>query len=217
MSWWWLAGAIGAVAAVLAVRRAASGYPAPPRPYRRLFRGEAAFLAAAAEATFPPGGPIPYSGRQADLPGYLDRLLDASVPRNRMMMHLLFMLVEQAPLVFPAPGRGGRRRFSRLDGIQQVQALAAWNRRGFPGRLVFTSLRALLTLGYFAYPPVLRHLHLAPYAIEPRVCEADLWYPPIGKGPEAVRARPTELSAPGPGTPLDLSGPLDPRYAGTDA
>jgi len=51
------------------------GYPKPSRPYRSLARREAAFLDAAAEAMFPPGGAIPLSGGDADLPGYAESFL----------------------------------------------------------------------------------------------------------------------------------------------
>lgn len=212
--WGWIGLAVGLAATAYAVQRVALGYPAPAQRYRRLGRAEAAFLAAAVEAMYPPGGAIECSGSEADLPGYVDRLLDASHPRTRLMVHLLFFFVEHATLLVPAPARGGRRRFSSLDSEQRVQALADWaSGRWFFGRLVFTSLRALLTLGYFAYPPVLRQLRLAPLAIETAVCEADLWFPPIGKGPEAIALGPEDLTPPSDGTPLDLDGPVDPRYA----
>ena len=99
-----------------AVFRVSLGYPRPPRRYRlAAARSEVAFLAGAAEATFPAGGEIPPSGLDADLPGYTDRLLAAAHPRMRLLMHLLFFLVEHATLFFPAPGRRGWRRFSALD------------------------------------------------------------------------------------------------------
>lgn len=207
--------ALALSAGALTLRRAVLGYPPPDRPYRRLGRGEAAFVAAAAEAIYPPGGAIACSGREAEVPAYLDRLLDVSHPRIRVLIHLLFLFVEHATLVWPAPGAGGRRRFSSLDPEQQVAALAAWGRRRWLfARLVFTGLRGLLTLGYFAHPSVLGPLRLAPLAIESPVCEADLWYPPIGRGPEAIRFGPGDLTPPSRGVPLDPAGPVDPRYAG---
>ena len=211
----WIALTVALALGIWLLRRLAFGYPAPARPYRRLGRGEAAFLDGAAEALYPPGGDIPCSGREAELPAYVDRLLDASQPRIRWMIHLLFLFVEHATLVWPAPGAGGRRRFSSLSTEQQAQALEAWSaRRWLFARLVFTSLRALLTLGYFAHPAVLRPLRLAPLAVDTPVCEADLWYPPIGRGPEAIAYGPEDLTAPSEGVPLDPRGPIDPRYAG---
>ncbi len=80
-------------------------------------------------------------------------------------------------------------------------------------RIVFTSLRAILTMGYFAAPPVLRALQLAPYDIPTPVTEADLLYPPIGKGRDAIRWTRADLTPPSDGQPLDLDGPLHPAYA----
>ena len=212
--WGWIGLGMALAASTYGVRRFALGYPDPGRSLRRLSRGEAALLDAAAEAMYPPGGEIDCSGSEAALAGYIDRLMDASHPRIRILMHLLFHLVEHATLLFPAPGRGGRRRYSELSPEQQTRVLADWaNGRWFFGRLVFTSLRALLTLGYFAHPPVLRQLRLAPLAIETPVCEADLWFPPIGKGPEAIRLTRDDLTPPGEGVPLDPNGPVDRRYA----
>ena len=77
----------------------------------------------------------------------------AAHPRIRLLMHLLFFLIEHATLFFPAPGRGGRRRFSSLALEQRAAVLEGWRTsRLFPRRLVFASLRAILTMGYFALP-----------------------------------------------------------------
>ena len=81
---------------------------------------EAAFLAAAADALYPPGGVVPPSGSEAGIPEYVDRYLGVVPARVRWLMRLLFLLVEQATLLFAAPGSGGRRRFSSLRAEQQV-------------------------------------------------------------------------------------------------
>jgi hypothetical protein len=190
--------------------RVSIGYPRPRQPTRALFRGEAALLASAAQAMYPPGGAIPPSGLDADIPGYVDRLMAASHPRVRWLMHLLVFTVEHGTLVFWAPGYTGWRRFSSLTSGQQVAVLDAWARSPlFFRRLVFTSLRSLCTLGYFAHPPVQRQLGVAPLAIETPVCEADLLYPPIGRLPEAIAHRPSDVSAPlDHAEPLRLDGPL---------
>jgi hypothetical protein len=210
--WGWV---VLIVAAAYAVYRLALGYPRPIERYQSLMRGEAEFLANAADALFPPGGAIHYSGVEADLPGYTDRLVAASHPRIRLAMHGLFFLVEHATLFFPAPGGGGRRRFSSLGRVQQVGALEGWEHsRFYLRRVVFTSLRSILTLAYFAHPPVLRQLRLAPLAIDTPICEADLLYPPIGGKPEAIRYQRADLTPiPDPGIPLDLDGPIHPPYA----
>jgi hypothetical protein len=188
------------------------GYPPAPG-YRVLARREVAFLDAAAEAMYPPGGPLPPSGRDARCAPFLDGYLGLVPPRMRRLMRLLFFLMEHATLFFPAPPPRGWRRFSSLSPAQREAALEAWrSSRFFPRRLVFTSLRAVLTNAYLADAEVLRHLGLAPWAITPPVCEADLLYPPIGRPPSAIRHRAT--TAPSDGTPLD---PAAPRAAAAGA
>jgi len=176
---------------------------------------ERAGVAAVAEAVFPPGGAIAPSGVDAGIPAYVDRLLAASHPRQRVLMRLLFFVVEHGTLLFPAPGGWrGLRRFSELSLAQREAALEAWRTSPlFARRLVFTSLRAILTMGYFADPAVLRRLELAPFAIDTPVCEADLLYPPIGRGRDAVPYGPADLTPPSDGTPLALDGPLRAGYA----
>ena len=209
LGWLLLAGLV-----VAAVARIFKGYPRAGARYRHLSRREVAFLNAAGDAAFPRGGPIPASGSDADVAGYTDRWLAASRPRIRALMHLLFFLVEHATLVFPAPGWGGWRRFTSLTPQQRIAALDGWREsRYFPRRLVFTSLRAVLTMAWFAHPPVMRQLRVAPLAIPTPVCEADLLYPPIGRSPDAIRWTPADLTPPSDGTPLDLDGPLHPGWA----
>jgi hypothetical protein len=189
-----------------------------PRPeagrFGILAAREAAFLAAAADALYPPGGAVPRSGSEAGIPEYVDRYLGVVPARVRWLMRLLFLLVEQATVLFAAPGRGGRRRFSSQSREQQVAALEGWQRsRFFPRRLVFTSLRAVLTMGYFAHPAVLRELGLAPYAFRVPVADADLLYTPIGQGRGAIAYGPGDRTPPSDGSPLALDGPLHPDYA----
>ncbi len=197
------------------VYRVTCRYPRPVRRYRSLMRGEAAFIGAVAEAMFPAGGAIPESGLEADVPGYVDRLIAASHPRIRLLMHLLIFLVEHATLIFPAKGRGGMRRFSSLRGDQQVAVLDAWSDSSlFLRRLAFVSLRSMLTMGYFNYPPVARRLGVAPLAIEPPVCEADLLYPAVGALPASIRYTQADVNAPiDAGVPLALDAPLHPAFA----
>jgi len=187
------------------------GYPAATG-LRTLASREAAFLDAAAEAMFPPGGPLP-SGREAGVTASLDAYLESVPPRMQRLMRLLFVLVEHATLAFPAPPPRGRRRFSSLDAAQRTAVLEAWRTSSFfPRRLVFTSLRALLTNGYVADAAVLSALGLAPYAIETPVAEADLLYPPIGQPRSAIRH--VAVTPPSDGRPL---APDAPRLAGTAA
>ncbi|MGH0033114.1 MAG: gluconate 2-dehydrogenase subunit 3 family protein [Myxococcota bacterium] len=212
MLWGWLlAGALFVGAGI----RLLGGYPRPPTPCQTLWRGEWTTLDAVAEALFPPGGAVEPSGREARVASYVDRLVTASHPRQRTLMRALFFLIEHATLVFPAPGGvGGFRRFSSLDVEQRMAVIEAWQKSGlFLRRLVFTSLRALCTLGYFSNPEVLRRLRLAPYAIDTPVHEADLLYPRIGAGRASITLGPEDRTPPSDGRPLDLDGPLQGGYA----
>jgi hypothetical protein len=199
----------------IATARLAVGYPRLEGRYQALSRREVATLAAAAEALFPRGGAIEASGVDAGIPRYVDRLLVASHPRQRLLMHLLFFLLEQGTIFKPAPGGWrGFRRFSKLEEAQRVALLESWEHsRFFAYRLAFTSLRAIFTFGYFSHPPVLRALRLAPYAIDTPVCEADLLYPPIGGRRADIALGRADLTPPSDGTPLDLEGPLMAGYA----
>ena len=131
------------------------GYPAAPG-FRVLARREVAFLNAAADAIYPPGAGLP-SGPEARVAESLDGYLEIVPPRMRRLMRLLFLLVEHATLLFAAPPPRGRRRFSSLAPEQRAAALDGWRTSPlFPRRLVFSSLRALLTNAYVADPAVLR-------------------------------------------------------------
>ncbi len=207
--WGWLAALVGLV---WLLARSFGGYQAPKG--RLLASREMAFIHAVALALYPSGGAIAASGADAGVASYLDRLVAAQDRRQRRLMRALFFLVEQATLVFPAPGGvSGFRRFSKLDGEQQVAVLEAWQRsRLFPRRLAFTSLRALVTLGYFSHPPVMRALGVAPCAIEAPICEADLLYPRIGASRESIALSRDDLTPPSDGTPLALNSALKPGY-----
>jgi hypothetical protein len=190
-----------------------SGYPHPPAPLQVLARREYATLAASALAMFPQGGAVPPSGVDAGIPEFVDRYLVTSSPRIRRLMRLLFFLIEHASLFFPAGGRGGLRRFSALSFEQQSAYLQSWERsRLYPRRIVFLSLRAILSMGYFADPAVLQALGLAPRAIETPVCEADLLWPRIGESPESLRPTRDDVTPPSDGTPLGTHGPIHPDY-----
>jgi hypothetical protein len=199
--------------------RAFGGYPRPGAKLARLSRREAAFVAAAAEALFPRGGAIAPSGLDAGVPAWCDRWLDALPAGTRRLVRALFVLVEHATLVFPAPGFDGWRRFSALDAERRGAVLEGWRKsRFFPRRLVFTSLRAIVTQGYFADAAVLRSLSLAPRAIATPVHAADALYPPIGRPKSAIRFAPGQIEVHGPldrppaGEPLGPHGPLHPDY-----
>lgn len=219
MSGWTVASLALALPLALALSRAFRGYPERPEGLSRLGRGEAAFLAAVADAMFPPGGALSASGRDADIPRYVDRLAEASQPRIRRMFHALFWLMEHATLVFPASGRGGWRRFSSLDLDRRVAVLDAWEgSRLFPRRLAFFSLRSLCAMAFLAHPPVLRDLGLAPFAIDTPRCPMDRWAPRVGRSRASIALGPAEVAErPASGIPLALDGPLHPGWrADTD-
>lgn len=196
-------GLLAAVALRL-LRRLFAGYAPPPAEASCLAAREWATVAAAADATFPEGGALPPSGDQAGVPLHVDRFVGAQQPSTRLLMRLLFLLVEHATLLFPAPGPGGWRRFSELSREQRVAVLEGWRSSPlFPRRLVFTSLRAILTMGYLEDAEVMRLLGLSPPEIERRVCEADLLWGRIGEPSGAVRFRREDLSPPGPVEPID--------------
>ena len=204
----WLA--LGAAFGYAGVRIFA-GYP-PADGFRFLARREVAFLDAAADAIYPPGGPLPPSGSEARISATLDAYLGIVPPRMRLLMRLLFFLSSTRRSSSPRPPPRGRRRFSSLSaGAARGRARGLAHAAAcFPRRLVFTSLRALLTNAYVADPAVLRHLGLAPFAIETPVCEADLLYPPIGRPKSAIRH--AETTPPSDGTPLDPAAPRHPAY-----
>jgi len=199
---------------VWACARVLAGYGPRDPGLVQLSAREAAFFAAAADAAFPPGGGLP-SGSEAGVVAHLDGWLALLPARNRLLIRLLVLFFEHATLLFPAPGRGGRRRFTRLSPAQRGALLEDWGRSRLRlRRIVFASLRTLLTSSYFASPAVLRGVGLAPLAIETPVVEADLLWPPVGRGREAIRWTRADLERPVPRTPLDPHGPLHPAYAG---
>jgi len=207
-----LAAALGA--ALWAALRALAGYPPRDPGLLALSRREAAFVTAVADAAFPPGGAIPTSGSEAGIPRHLDRYLAAQGSRNRRLMRLLLAFFEHSTLLFPAPGASGFRRFSALSPAQRVAVLEAWSRSSLRvRRIVFTSLRTLLTMGYFESPAVLRATGVAPLAMETPVVDADLLYPRIGFARDTIRWRPEDRERPVSRAPLDPHGPVHPDYA----
>jgi hypothetical protein len=207
-----VAGWIALALAAVGLRRLGLGYPATA--LGALARHEAAFVAAAADTMFPPGGEIPESGVEAGIPVYVDGYLTALPTRQRLLIRALFLLMEQATLLFPAPGWGGWRRFSALAPEQRAAVLDGWRgSRLFPRRLVFLALRSILTMGYFSCPSVLRAMELAPLDIETPVVEADLLYPRAGRPKAEIVFGPGDLSESLPG-PLPVDAALHPDYRG---
>ena len=119
-------GAAIVAAAGYAGVRVFAGYPKKDEGFQVLTSRELGFLEAAALTMFPPGGALSPSGLDAGIPRYMDLYLGRVTPRLRRLMRLLFFLFEHATIVFGAPGRGGRRRFSSLAPEQRVAVLEAW-------------------------------------------------------------------------------------------
>jgi len=167
--------------AVLALVRVFSGHPPAPPGARTLTRRELETVRAAGLAIYPRGGAIEPSGEDAGVALHADRFVRAQAPQTQLLVRLLFFAIEHATLVFPAPGPRGRRRFSSLTAEQQIAYLDAWRTSAsFARRLLFTSLRAILTMGYFADEKVLGALGLSAQTIEAPRIEADLLWPAIG-------------------------------------
>ena len=186
----------------------------PRGDLQALSRREYAFVEAAAESMFPRGGALEPSGRDAGVARYVDGFVASQPRRLRVLMHLLVFLCEYAAVFFPLGGRGGFRPFTRLSPEARVRYLDSWRTSSWaPRRLVFTSLRAIVTLGYLADPVVLRALGLAPKAIESPVCEADLLWPRVGERRDQIPYRREDLTDPSAGLPLPLDAPLHPNYA----
>jgi len=183
--------------------RVFGGYPRRPRG-KVLSRRELAALDALADAVFPGGGALGRSGCEADVPAYVDGLVALSAPRQRLLLRLLFFLLEHGTLLFPARGGlAGLRRVSALPEASRVAWLEGWRTsRLFARRLVFTSLRAVLTLGYFADPEVQRRLGLVPFEIETPVRTADLLYPRVGRPRASVAFGPDALTPSRDAAPL---------------
>lgn len=208
--WFWvLLGALGFVG----FRRVFLGYPASPVGVKALAARELATVRAAARVIFPAGGAIEASGDSARVGQHTDRFVHAQNSSNRVLMHLLFFAVEHGTLVFPSHGPGRFRRFSDLRSDQQLAYLEGWRQSERPERrLVFMSLRAIVTMGYFADPGVLRSLGLSPREIESPVIPADLLWPAVGEHPQDIRFGPEDVVDLEPPAPLEPDAPLHPDY-----
>ena len=118
---------------------------------------------------FPRGGAAPPSGLDARRARVaLDGYLAIVPPRMRRLVRLLFFAAASTRRCSsPRRGRAAAGASRRSTPEQRAAVLEGWRTsRSFPRRLVFTSLRAIVTQGYFADAGVLRALGLAPFAIE---------------------------------------------------
>lgn len=158
---------------------------------------ERVLFSAVALVMFPPGGALARSGADARILTHLDDFVAGLGRTNRRLIGLLVLAVEWASLFLAAPGPRGRRRFSRLTENQRAACLE--HLRTSPRyleRLMFTSLRALLTMGYFADPEVAAALGIAPAVLHRQPSPADGLWPLLDGAGESARAA-TEPLEPG--------------------
>jgi hypothetical protein len=162
---WFLVPVAVCAALALLARGVFLGYPATGVPTRNLSRKEQAILAAAADALFPSGGPIPLSGTDAGAIPYLDAYVGRVDRTQRALMRLLFQAIEHGPWLL-----GPRfARFTRLGAADRVVFLGKLAKSNlYLLRIVFLSLRVMLTMAYLANQDVARRMriesNLAPFA-----------------------------------------------------
>ena len=108
-----------------------------------------------ADTLFPAGELFPLSGSRAGVVEYMERYLGRSPPVERLLIRLLLLFTELSPLAFgprPLP-------FTRLGADERAALLrGAARSRIYFRRIAFTSLRALLTMGYLAHEPIARRI-----------------------------------------------------------
>jgi hypothetical protein len=125
-----------------------------------LTRKEQAFIGAAADALFPPGGPIPLSGTEAGLVAYMDVYLGRIPAASRALIRLLFVFTEHGPWLFGPR----RRRFTRLAPDARRAALEAMATSPiYFRRVAFLSLRTMLSMGYLANDAVAQKIGMMPH------------------------------------------------------
>ncbi len=91
-------------------------------PWRHLSAGEVAFLQAAAEALFPPGGRPALAGADAEIPRFFDAILAAMEPTQARLMRLLLNALDASTV----PTRGAT--FAALSGAERREVLQDWIR-----------------------------------------------------------------------------------------
>lgn len=109
-------------------------------------------VAACADTMFPPAGPVPVSGTEAGLVAYVRGYVAGMAWTQRVLVRMMFLFIQLSPLLF-----GPRRRlFTRLSDDERNRALTAMAASAnYFRRLVFLSMRAIMTMGYFACPRVI--------------------------------------------------------------
>ena len=151
-------------AAALLVAGFTLGYPPPTTATDVLSAKEQAIVRACADAMFPSGGVAPASGTEAGVVEYFAATLREGPRATGVLIRLLLRFVEHGPWLF------GSRRLTRQSPEARVRTLAAWEASPiYFLRLSFTSLRALIAMGYVANAAVSRDLGLRYGARGPEV------------------------------------------------
>jgi choline dehydrogenase-like flavoprotein len=147
----WILSAALAGAALLVLCAVMKRFFSPAPGCRVLGSAEMRFLEAVSETVFPPYGTVPKSGREAGIPAYMDRYLHSLPSRFRFLIRLLFLLFENAPVLFS----GRPRRFSSLSSERRKRYLEGWeSSRWYARRMSAQGLKTLLCIGYMADPAV---------------------------------------------------------------
>lgn len=114
-------------------------------------KSEQVVVAACADTMFPPAGPISVSGTQAGLVAYVDAYLRALPRMRRCLVHMLFLFIQLSPWLF-GPRRSRFTRLSSADRLCVFEDMAVSTL--YFRRVAFLSMRAIMTMGYFACPIV---------------------------------------------------------------
>ena len=151
-------GVLALVASGWLARGWLTGY-GPARPEAPMLNAKEQEVAlAAADAMFPSGGVLPISGSEAGVLVYLDTTMRSSPPRIRLLLRLLLRFVEHGPWLF-GPGR----RLTKQAPTERVATLQGWAQSSsYFLRVVFTSLRTLVSLAYLADAQVIHCIGVEP-------------------------------------------------------
>lgn len=142
----------------LLLLRLFAGYGEPGREYKVLKPWSHAFIVAGGETLFPAGGDLEPSAADVDVPGYLDEWFAGLPGQQRVLMTLLMLLMEQAPLLFGLH----LRRFSGLPVEARTRYFNAWEQSSiYYRRGLLTSVRLIFSFAYLDHPKVQAALGMA--------------------------------------------------------
>ena len=155
MIWVWIG--VPVLVAVLIYVRLFRGYTTPTRELNHLRPWSHAFVSLAGDTLFPAGGALPPSADDVDVVGYLDDWLGRLPRQQRTLIKLLFLGLEQAPLLAPS-----LRRFSGLSREERERLFAAWEgSRLYYRRSILAALRTVFSFAYLDHPKVHEALGIA--------------------------------------------------------